>query len=91
MGTKIYSSNIIIGSDSDQFIIENTAVKRLPIHVLMSDDYFIKWLKQKVSGASKSDSNWNKLPKNKITELPNVKIFYMKYLGDVATEPELTF
>ena len=91
MPSKIWSANIIIGTDSDQFIIESTAIKRIPVHVLMSDTYFIKWLKQKVQGKSDTDKRWNSLPKNKDTNLPNVKIFYMKYLGECASEPELTF
>lgn len=89
MPTKIFSANIIIGSDSNQFVLEKVAVKRIPTHLLMSNPDFIDWLKKKVAGNSKTDVAWNRLPKDKDTKLPKIKIIYLKYLSQTGSEPEL--
>ncbi len=91
MSTKIYSVNITIGKDANSVILEKVACKKLPPHIHLANYDFIEWLMRKVQGDSKTDARWNKIKKDKITGLPEVKIQYLKYLGDVASEKELTF
>lgn len=82
MNTSIWSANLIFGSDSNQVILEKEAIKRIPVHLLLSDTNFIKRIQKKVG-----EKAWNKLPKDSITNLPNMKVFYLKFLGHVAMEP----
>jgi len=91
MSTKIFSANIQIGSDANSILLERVACKRLPLHIHLANEDFIEWLKIKCAGDSKSDKRWNATKKDKITGLPVIKIQYLKYLGDVASERELTF
>ncbi len=85
MSTKIFSANIIIGSDSNQYIIEKIAVKRLPVEVLIADTVFVKRIESHVP-----KDVWAKLPRIKDNLLPSIKIFYLKYLGEIGEEPSLT-
>lgn len=85
MSTQLWSANIILGTDSNQHIIEKIGVKRLPLNVLISDSYFIDRLKNQAS-----DATWKRLPKSKETGLPSIKIIYLKYLGEVGEDPKLT-
>ncbi len=89
MSTSIWSCNLIIGGDSNQVILERIAIKRLPISILMSDNHFINSLKLKIGKGEriKGEKIWDKLPKNKLTGLPTIKVFYLKQLGTVAQEP----
>ncbi len=82
--TSIWSANLILGSDSNQVILERRAIKRLPTTLLMSDSHFIKGLMLKIG-----EKPWNKLPKDKTTGLPMLKVFYLKHLGYTAQEPEI--
>lgn len=84
MGTGIWSATIIIGSGTQNIRMERRPVKRLPLNILLSDASFLKGLKIKAGEAA-----WKKLPKNKETGEPDIRIEYSSYLGDVAEEPSL--
>jgi len=84
MSTEIWSANATIGTGVRQVALDRVAIKRLPLHILLSDPFFIKSIKLKVG-----DVQWKKLPVNKATGHPDIKISYLGYLGVVAEEPVL--
>ncbi len=82
MATEIWSANIIIGGDDNPIIIEKIAIKKLPIYLLLADEYFVKMIQHRCDKKA-----WDKLKKDKETGLPSIKTVYLKHLGDTAQEP----
>lgn len=81
MPTKIYSANITLGDEPNNIILEKEVVKKLPVHILMSNVHFIGWIKHKIG-----DVKYKKLL-NKKTGLLTVKINYLKEIGNINNEP----
>jgi len=81
--TKIYSADIIIGNDSEvKTTLHKQPVKRLPQHVLFSDDYFLQRLILQVG-----EKRWLAYKMDRITQLPKIKINYLQHIGNVENEP----
>lgn len=83
MATKIYSADIFIGSGSTQIILTSFVIKKLPLHIHLSNLSLIKKLIRRTG-----EKYWNAAKKKKTDDMPAIKIEYKKYLGTVINEPE---
>lgn len=82
MRTEIWCANILIGNSGNPIIIEKVSVKKLPLHIILSDDLFINKLIRYVG----SEKKWQALiPKGK--HFPTVKIVYLKFISYTNKEP----
>lgn len=84
MTTKIFSANIIIGSENEQrFIVEKQPVKKLPVNILCSSEDFIRRIISAVG-----ENIWTSFNIDRTTKLPKIKIQYLKHLGNCNKEPD---
>ena len=85
MPTKLYSANVHIGPPDSLKTLLKIAVKKLPLHILMADNYFMDRIAFTAFGAGEP---FPKAVRNPRTKQPIISIEYIQYLGDVSTEPE---
>ena len=84
MATKIYTANIFIGDPDKPMVLENQIVKKLPIHINLSDTLFLDRIKSRIG-----EKNWNALKKLKKDKRPEIRIHFIKQVGTVNQEPEI--
>ncbi len=75
--TQIWCADIIVNNQQYEKL-KSVSCKKLPVHILLSDEDFIYRIKRDIG-----DKRWKSLPLNKITQLPDIKINFIKYLSDV--------
>ena len=85
MSTKIWSADIIIGTNNEQpVVLKNEPVKRLPVKILFSNDELLTRIINKIG-----EKRWTGFQINRDTRLPKIRIHYIKELGTVNNEPQL--
>lgn len=83
MSTKIYSADITLGDSPNSIVLKNEAVRKLPLHILQSNAYFMAWIKSKVTKTEL------KHLLNKKTKMLTVNIAFKKQIGIVNQEPTI--
>ena len=83
MNTKIYSANIIIGRDEEcPVMMEQQPIKRLPIPIHCANEDFIRRIIKHIG-----EKVWLSYKIDRHTQLPRIRIEYLKYLGNCLNEP----
>lgn len=79
MPAEIWSADIVLKFEFHTRIFNQVPVKKLPIHILLSNSEFVDRLKRYCGG----EIAWNKL--NPSQKMPNVTIVYHKLINTTNT------
>ena len=82
MPTKIFSANVTIGEGINKTVIRMIPVKKIPLHLNLSDEYFIQMMIK-----YSSEKKWLSLIPKK-ARLPKIEIEYLEFMSNTNKEPE---
>lgn len=81
--TSIWASNIIIGN-SPPLILKEVPIKKLPLHIILSDSNFKKYLKTRLT-----ITEYKRIKKYQNTNMPKVNIVYLRFINYCNLEPDI--